>query len=123
MEIAQVTDRGKDRATMTPSLVVKLSLPRFVPHEPLQLPPCREVQAPHIKAEKKRGFEFIMDNEQVLGNSTPIFTVEPTVKRQRLSRTMPQSTQEDESPSKPRGQPEVWAEVTYIQRVPAQTSC
>ena len=119
MEIAQVTDRGKERATMTPSLVVKLSLPRFVQHEPIQLPPCPEVQ---LKAEKKRGFRSIMDNEQVLGSSTPVFAVEPAIKRQRLSRTMRQSTKEDEGPPKPRGQPEVWAEVTYIQRVPAQNS-
>ena len=114
MTIVQVTDRGKERATMTPSLIVKLSLPRFVPHEPLELPPCREVQTPHIKTEKKRGFGSTMDNEQGLGEFTPLLDAEPIRKRQRLSARIPQSTQEAKGPPKPRGQPEVWAEVAHV---------
>ena len=112
MTIAQVTDRGKERATTTPSLVVKLSLPRSIPNKPFQLPPCREAQAPHITTEKKRKFG-LMDSEEGLGKSTPLLTGESTTKRQRLSPA--KSTHEDGDPPKPRGQPAVWAEVVHIQ--------
>ena len=105
---------------MTPSLIVKLPSPRFAPHESLQFPPCREVQIPQINAEKKRGFGSLTDNEQGFDKSTPVFAGEPTKKRQRLSPTMPQSTQEDEGHRMPRGHPEVWAEVNHIQQVFAQ---
>ena len=119
--VTQVTGRGKERSTMTPSLIVKLPSPRFAPHESLQFPPCREVQIPHINAEKKRGFGSLTDDEQGVDKSSPVFVEEPTKKRQRLSPTMPQSTQEAEGHPKPRGQPEVWAEVNHIQQVTTQT--
>ena len=121
MAVAQVTDRGKERSTMTPSLVIKLPSPRFAPHDPFQFPPYREVQIPHINAEKKRGITSLTDNAQVFDKSEPVLAAEPTKKRQRLSPTMPQSTQEDEGHPKPRGQPEVWAEVNDIQQVSAET--
>ena len=121
MAVAQDTDRGTERSTLTPSLIIKLPSPRFAPHKQLQFPPCRDVQFPNINAEKKRGFGSLMDNEQGSDKSTPVLAAEPTKKRQRLSPTMPQSTHEDEGHPMPRGQPEVWAEVNHIQHVFVQT--
>ena len=115
MAIVQVTDGGKERATMTPRLVVKLPLPKVLPHGSIPLPPYREVQAPHIKADKKRGYGFLSDSEENSDKSMPVLTGETTIKRQRISKTVSQSTQEDTDLPKPRGQPEVWAEVTHIQ--------
>lgn len=111
--IAQVFDREKERAPMTPSLVISLPLPRFISHEPIPLSPCREVEALPIKAEKKRGFELSMGSEEISDeSSTPVLTEKPISKRQRLSSA--KSRQENEGHSKPRGQPTVWAEVIDI---------
>ena len=113
--IMQVTDRGKERATKSPSFVIKLSLPRIVQHEPVLPPPCREAESPYIKADKKREFGCLLDGGEGSDQSTPILTGEPATKRQRLALRMNPATQENGGPGKPAGQPDVWAEVIHIQ--------
>ena len=99
---------------MTPSLVIKLPLPRSLQHEPSGLPPCRKVEAPHINP-KKRGFGVAIDSEEGSEKSISLLTAEPMIKRQRLAlKKTAQSTQVDNGLPEPRGQPEVWAEVIHI---------
>ena len=105
--IAHSTDGGKERAPVTPSLIIKLSLPAINEHEhEMPLSPCGEA----VKPDKKRGFGFL--SEEGSENSTPTSTVRYTTKRQRLS--LANSTQPNKDPLRPRGQPEVWAEVSHI---------
>lgn len=108
---------------MSPSLIIKLSLPSILQHEAVQLPPCREVQAPHINPVEKRGFGVAIDSEEGPEKSTPLLTREPAIKRQRRAPRTPRtplSTQENKCLFKPRGQPEVWAEVIHVQQVSAR---
>ena len=104
---------------MTPSLVVKLSLPKVSQYEHISpLSPCLETRGPLVKPEKKRRFGSLTHSEEGLNNSNPTLTVRSTTKRQRLS--LASSTQGNKDPIISRGQPEVWAEVNHIQRIPAQ---
>ena len=80
------SDRGKERASERPSLVVKLSLPTPIPREPIRLPPCREVQARNMKATQKPNPSFkkrysgsLTDSEEDLGKFPAILTRAPTL--------------------------------------------